>query len=112
MNYQLMETNQNVIRYIGQYSVMQRVSDDMFNANSYLHSINGNYDCDSDIDEYIEQCDFKDFISKEDGVAYMPYFVFVDFVSYLSGFNLSSFTLCMDDKWRESKGFGKCEFNN
>lgn len=49
-----MKTNQEMIRYIGQYSVIQRTSDGFFDANSYLHSINGNSDCDSDIDEYVE----------------------------------------------------------
>jgi hypothetical protein len=106
-----MKTNQEMVRYIGQYSVIQRTSDGFFDANSYLHSINGNSDCDSDIDEYIEQSIYVDFISKENGITYMPYFVFVDFALYISNdFSLSAFSLCMTDEWREKRGLveNKC----
>lgn len=100
-----MKTNQDMIRYIDTFSVVQRTSDGYFDANSYLHSINGNSDCDSDIDEYIEQSIFNEFILKENGIIYMPYFVFVDFVSYIAKeFNIYAFTLCMSDEWREKRG--------
>lgn len=100
-----MKTNQEMIRKIGDFNVVQRTSDGLFNANSYLHSINGSSDYDSDIDEYLEQSMFKDFVSKENGITYMPYFVFVDFSSYIKKeFNLCAFTLCMTDEWREKKG--------
>lgn len=101
-----MKTNQEMVRYIDNFSVVQRTSDGYFDANSYLHSINGNSDCDSDIDEYIEQSIFKEFIVKENGIIYMPYFVFVDFVLYIAKeFDISAFTLCMTDEWREKRGF-------
>lgn len=100
-----MKTNQEMIRYIGQYSVIQRTSDGFFDANSYLHSINGNSDCDSDIDEYVEQSIYGEYISKENGITYMPYFVFVDFALYIAKeFSIYAFTLCMSDEWREKRG--------
>lgn len=108
-----MKTNRNMIRQIGEFNVVQRTSDGLFNANSYLHSINGSSDCDSDIDEYIEQSMFKDFISKENGITYMPYFVFVDFSSYIKKeFDLCAFTLCMTDEWREKKGVAGAHSNH
>lgn len=47
-----MKTNQEMIRKMGDFNVAQRTSDGFFNANSYLRSINGSSDYDSDILHY------------------------------------------------------------
>lgn len=39
-----MKTNQEMVRYIGQYSVIQRTSDGFFDANSLLKEWNGKSD--------------------------------------------------------------------
>lgn len=39
-----MKTNQEMIRYIGQYSVIQRTSDGFFDANSLLKEWNSKSD--------------------------------------------------------------------